>query len=58
MSDAEEAKHSVLITAIIIARAAPAKRAASAHKAGIPWHLITQLRRDLDAAGIDWEGSQ
>jgi hypothetical protein len=42
-----------LITAISIARSAP-QRAGRTYSARVPWYLIEQLRRNLEACGIDW----
>lgn len=42
------------ITAIDIAMWAPYKQGKYVTDAHIPWFLIAQLRKDLEALGIDW----
>lgn len=44
----------VLSTSIRIASSAPAEPHATSHAALIPWSLITELRSELAAGGIDW----
>lgn len=44
----------LLLAAIGIAEAAPAKRSQSTYAALVPWSRIERLRAALDAAGIEW----
>lgn len=44
--------------ALDIAAWAPAKRSKHTDSARVPWHMIEELRRTLEAQGIDWKNVQ
>lgn len=52
-------RYEALAAAAELVAAYPAKtRQKQAHNAMVPWDAITQLRRVLDDAGIDWRTRQ
>jgi hypothetical protein len=47
-------EYAVWLAAIDVALAAPLKQGTNVYAASIPWSIVTDLRAQLAAAGIDW----